>query len=197
MVEYYRYYKSFDKEPTKEETEEAVRYLVAASEKGDEYAKYQYMQCLYYGRNYVEKDREKAIDICKQLADSDYLMAIRFYINYLGRDKKPCLKEDYIEITRLKKKLADFEDSSDFSNGIEIYEYAMWRMNEKNAPIDKKEAAIYMKKAADRNNYEAVKEYIRILKKGDGIPKDKNEAKRYGEIKKRLKKEMLKEVLKA
>ena len=55
--------------------------------------------------------------------------------------------------------------------------------------VDMKEAAKYMKIAADWKNWNAIKCYAKMLKKGNGVPKDKNEAKKYEELAKQIKKE--------
>lgn len=183
MINYHDYITNTDYNPTKDEINDAINYLKMAVDKNDDEATLTYARC--YLRSGELKDIPKCLELLRKLVNKNYSDSIKLLIDTLLHCKKPITDDDLTEVTSLYKKSAD---NATEGYGYEEYNYAMWLLNGK-VPVDKKEAANYLKKAADKNHFDAIELYIKMLKKGDGIPKDKNEAKRYKEILKNLKKQ--------
>lgn len=69
--------------------------------------------------------------------------------------------------------------SADNGNPYAMYFYGIFLLTGEGLDLNKKEAAVYLKKSADNGNIHAMCRYGVMLSKGDGIKMDKTEAAKY------------------
>ncbi|KAK8865367.1 hypothetical protein M9Y10_010909 [Tritrichomonas musculus] len=156
IYEYSQYFKG---------TPEEIKYIQKAAEKGCAMAMVTIEEIYEKEGNSTEAGK-----YYKMFADNGSIAGIRLYCEFI--DKKLTFDP--------KIHLAYYEKAAQVGQPYYCYQYGLMKLHgRRNQKVDKKEAAYWFKKMADKNHKESMIEYCFMLTEGNGIPVDKEEAVKY------------------
>lgn len=151
---------------------QAKEYFKKSADGGYVDGMYMYSKCAANGWGFEKPDHNEAKKYMKMAADSGDLKYVKLYADLCDSDM--VFKPDKPEALKYYKIMAD--------NGCNDSMFKVGKIllhGDDGIPVNKREAVKYIRMAVQMDHIEAIELYSEMLKTGDGVLQDEEEAKRY------------------